>query len=1135
VPLSRFGPDGTDATQFERLSSVAVDQQSGSVYVLDGAAEALLKFGPGGEAVAFGGANPQISGNRIEGIIPYTDLATTYRAVAQVAVDPSSHTVYVTEEHGVRAFNPEGDPVEFTAGPGAGTNELPGFGELYGVAVDENGSIYAIDGTGSLSVFASTGAPLTTVAVTTPLNLAVGAGGVVYVVAEGGEAVRSLVPSSFPITEGTTYAVQSFVNSTLFYRIASITVDPSTSHVYLLENGDSISYIREYDQSGTLVGSIGEPGTESEEFALRKSAIGLAVLGTPADIGSGEAVKLYAGDMDESTAQVVLFGSKIIIGAPSVSDLRVTGVTADSAVLQASVNPDTGNTTYRFEYGLEDCSIAECISVPAGGAEIGSGTEDIAVSQTLSGLSPATTYHYRIVAENELGPPSEATGTFKTQANGLGFELSDNRVWEMVSPPEKHGGAVIGSLNGLIQAAADGNGLSYMSRGSIELDPDGNRNFESSQIVAKRVGGGEWRSKDITSANDRSIPLSEGHQSEFKLFSPDLRAGMLEPREGAHLSPLATERTPYLREEGEPPLYTPLVTGAEGIANVPVGREFGGNSDAALGPVRITGANQDLSYIVLSSTVSLIEDPNAPDALYLWHAGDLEPVSILPDSEGGTMPEPVQLGSGPGSVRNAVSEDGSRVFWSPGNYGSGSNLLEGLYLRATSSDETVRLDTVQGGTGEGEVRPLFQGANPSGTIVYFSDSQRLTSDASPAGFDLYRCEIPAGNAAGGCSTLTNLSGPATSGGESAEVLWLAQGISEAGSRLYFVAEGILSANQNEFGDGAVAGEPNLYFWEEGAAPRFVATLSKEDDPDWGGRFKTASELSTGVSPDGQYLAFMSQRELTGQPNEDTVTGKPVEHVFVYNAVSDALQCVSCNPTGAASPGQISEGYAQLVDSRRQWEGHRISGVLPPPTVNDGGGPSLYRSRIVFDSGRVFFHALDGLVSADSNNQWDVYQFEPLGLGTCAASSGGSAVTRSGGGCVSLVSSGNATEESAFLDASASGDDAFFLSSARLSVLDQDNQLDVYDARVGGTALESQPPSECVGEACRSSSTSPGFGAPNSSSFVGKGNLHTGKKCPKGKKKVHKNGKVRCVPRHKNKHSKSQKRHGQGRTKGRVSR
>ena len=101
-----------------------------------------------------------------------------------------------------------------------------------------------------------------------------------------------------------------------------------------------------------------------------------------------------------------------------------------------------------------------------------------------------------------------------------------------------------------------------------------------------------------------------------------------------------------------------------------------------------------------------------------------------------------------------------------------------------------------------------------------------------------------------------------------------------------------------------------------------------------------------------------------------------------------------------------------------------------------------------------------------------------------------------GGCVAMVSSGSSPEESAFLDASDSGGDVFFLTGARLSGLDRDTSLDVYDAHecsaqspcAGGLAVA---PPACVTEAsCRPApSPQPGvFGAPASETFSGAGNV-----------------------------------------------
>jgi len=160
----------------------------------------------------------------------------------------------------------------------------------------------------------------------------------------------------------------------------------------------------------------------------------------------------------------------------------------------------------------------------------------------------------------------------------------------------------------------------------------------------------------------------------------------------------------------------------------------------------------------------------------------------------------------------------------------------------------------------------------------------------------------------------------------------------------------------------------------------------------------------------------------------------------------------------------------------------------------GGSPSLYRPRAVLDNGRVFFNAFDGLVPADSNGEWDVYQYEPVGVGNCQASSGGASVVPSAGGCVSLISSGTAEEEAAFFDASVTGDDAFFWTPAQLSVLDEDHELDIYDGRVNGVAATLAPKTECLGEACQPAALILSVPNPASASFKGEGNIRRLREC-----------------------------------------
>ena len=77
-----------------------------------------------------------------------------------------------------------------------------------------------------------------------------------------------------------------------------------------------------------------------------------------------------------------------------------TSVTGTGATLNATVNPNQSTTSYHFEYGT---TTAYGAPVPPGDGLAGSDASDHAVSQQISGLEPATTYHYRVVARNEAG------------------------------------------------------------------------------------------------------------------------------------------------------------------------------------------------------------------------------------------------------------------------------------------------------------------------------------------------------------------------------------------------------------------------------------------------------------------------------------------------------------------------------------------------------------------------------------------------------------------------------------------------------------------------------------------------------------------------------------------------------------
>jgi hypothetical protein len=792
-------------------------------------------------------------------------------------------------------------------------------------------------------------------------------------------------------------------------------------------------------------------------------------------------------------------------------------VTSISATLGAKINPLGLDTKYTFEYG-PNASYGKQTPVPE--VDIGSGTSDVTVARHVQELTPSTVYHYRVVAHNGLGTAEGPDRTFATQPLGASPQLPDGRAWELVSPADKHG-ATIEAFNfggAAIQASEDGGAISYAANAPTEADPPGTLSPERVQVLSRRGAGG-WESRDI--ATPHQAPTAEiqaGHESEYKLFSPDLSLGIVEAPGETLLSPEASERTPYLRENAADS-YRPLVT----AANVPPGTKFGGDHEAAVNEVlNFVSAAPDLGHAVLTSTVPLTSAPiTGLDSLYEWGGGQLQLVSVLPRKPNGEPGEPAPqpfLGNhgGPeqGVVRHAISNDGSRVIW---------GTPEHLYMRDMSRGETVQIDAAQGAPEPQNGQPRFQTASGDGSRVFFTDEQRLTADSKPGNEapDLYEYETTAG----GAGRLHDLTVDHNAR-EHAAVQGVLPGASEDGSYVYLVAKGVLASAPNANGEKAEPEGNNLYVLHETSTEwttTFIAQLSREDANDWeaeaGLNHSDFVALTSRVSPHGRWLAFMSERSLTGYDNLDSNSQQLDEEVFLYDASSARLVCASCNPSGARPVGLFSpaEPPGPLGDAANVWKGRWLAALIPgwTPIALDH---ALYQSRYLSDSGRLFFDSFDPLVSQDNNGKADVYEYEPSGVGDCARESA----------CVALISSGISAEESTFLDASESGDDVFFLTAAHLVPEARGGSLDLYDAHVCSAAAPCLPPSPTSQPACTSAdacraapSLQPPLLEPPSATLSGAGNIvqPDSKPKPKSKQAKCKRGFVRKKVKSKRGHKK----------------
>ena len=97
--------------------------------------------------------------------------------------------------------------------------------------------------------------------------------------------------------------------------------------------------------------------------------------------------------------------------APKVGSQAASALSTRTASLEASVGPNSQETTYSFEYGTSSAYGSRTASSSAG-----NGASSTTVAAFVAGLTPATLYHFRVVATNPTGTSYGPDETFTTGA-----------------------------------------------------------------------------------------------------------------------------------------------------------------------------------------------------------------------------------------------------------------------------------------------------------------------------------------------------------------------------------------------------------------------------------------------------------------------------------------------------------------------------------------------------------------------------------------------------------------------------------------------------------------------------------------------------------------------------------------------
>src|SRR6187549_1785375 len=1096
VGLCQAGGAGQGKGQLDRPRGLAVDP-SGNVYVFDSNNLRVQKFSAAGEfLLMFGGDVNQTkvgegAGPEQRNLCP-VDIGDICKAGVSgeepsqldptigdvIAYSPApTDAIVVGDKNRIQIFNLNGTCREEIAFEGP----LASFAgkQVNGLDVDKDRNIYfSLDGTEDLYKISPTGEPL---APGKP----------------GSSSFKAEVPLGVAVdVQGSVYAID----------------DPSG-------DGEAPRVLK-YGASGIKLLPTEAEEKSGEPFPERTQDARLTAIATNFCTGSEEPGSLYVGFFNEGALPHVSYVDAYGTGPvgcedpppnpPDILEQFATFVGREEATVRALINPRFfGDATYYVEYGTAPCAQGGCPNkAPLSSALLTDRQVNAPISTAgviLEGLAPATTYYYGIAAQSTVcGPVFGSDATFSTHNSetrqaacpndpfrlGAGAKLPDCRAYEMVSPLDKGNADValgIGRNNAVYrlfevnQASLSGGRFTFTAATAFG---DARSAPFASQYLAEREGTG-WGSKAISPPRtDAGVATTLNFGSEFQGFTADLCRGWLRLYSVAPLTPDAVAKYPnlYRRDNcAESPSYTALTN-----------KQPPNRTPEQYTSLLIKGFSTDGSHAIFAASDAL--HPDAPlikgevSLLYEQTSAGLRFVCYLPS--GKPTSESCSAGVKAGaavadlsSLKNAISADGSHIFWTAysGAGISGSN--PGRLFARIDGQETVAVS--------GAVAPepaFFWTAAEDGSKAIFSFIEGIHKG------ELYEFDVDAQEA--------RLIASGVEG---------SLGASEEASRLYFA-----SSEDLDGAGPASVGAHNLYLYEadpNGGAGSFdfVMALPAVD----------VSPLGTGLSippvrpvsllpamrvarvtPDGLHATFMSAATPTptGYDNRDAETGKAAIEVYRYDAMADELLCVSCNPTGARPAAGNAEGF--LAAARIQgWEANHHA----PRVISD-------------DDSRVFFESHEALVPEDSNGTWDVYEWEEPGKGTCTtARDTYSDVT---GGCVDLISSGQSPARSLFLDADPSGDNVFF--GTQSSLVGSDYGLnDVYVARVGGGFPEPSPPSECEGAACQSPPPPPPLATPASEAFQGPGDK-VKRKCPKGKRKVKRKGKVLCVKKRSHKRKAAQR-------------
>jgi hypothetical protein len=294
-----------------------------------------------------------------------------------------------------------------------------------------------------------------------------------------------------------------------FQYSTGLAVD-SDGNIYI---NDKRGAVDEFNATGGFVTQL--TGADVPSSAPVANTLGEPFQGGLAVAPNGD---LYAVDYKRDAVDIFEYGRELAnttIGSP-------IGLSSNTVTFSGEVNPEgRGVTGCSFEYGT---GVSYGSSVPCStgsGNPVGAGGSPVAVSAPVVGLSPGTTYHYRLAATNDEGTNVTGDETLLTPPGVEGAAQASNitsfaaRLSGLLGTGEITAGyhfvygltSSYGSVLPQPDAIADAGGIQSVSQVLTGLEPDTTYHFA---LVATNFGGGVSVGPDETFTTRPLVPPSVG-------------------------------------------------------------------------------------------------------------------------------------------------------------------------------------------------------------------------------------------------------------------------------------------------------------------------------------------------------------------------------------------------------------------------------------------------------------------------------------------------------------------------------------------------------------------------------------------------------------------------------------------------